>query len=95
MVTTSDQRKLFEMNATSTARAVTLPAASSAGDGFEIVVKTDGTNGTTITPNGSDTINETTSYVLASDNDAVKLICDGADNWVCTSVFKTNTGDVV
>lgn len=36
----------------------------------------------TLAPNGSDTINNATSYVLNSNNKASHIQCDGAGNWV-------------
>mgnify|MGYP000704182502 CR=1 FL=1 len=82
-VLTTDHGKTIKAFASSTAITITLPAASAAGDGFEItVVKTDTTvNTVTIDGNGAETITapggERTTVVLASFSDRLKIVCNG------------------
>ena len=62
---------------------MTLPAATTAKNGFKITLqKRDNTAFTiTITRSGSDLINGGTSYVLSQQYDTVEAVCDGSANW--------------
>lgn len=76
-VTTSDDGKIFVMNATD--KTLTLPAASSAGDGFRIGFILIDASGMTIAPNGSDTINGSNGTFYVSHDSGGVLYCDGSD----------------
>ncbi len=80
-VTTAERNKLILADTSSNAITVNLPAAATAGDGFEIAVKiTDATNSVTIDGNAAETIDGAATLVLSTLNDAVLLVCDGS-NW--------------
>jgi hypothetical protein len=70
---------------------ITLPAAGTAGDGFQIGVKRTNDAGTytlTVDGSGSETIDGETSLTLEQNGALVWLVCDGS-NWFITSAFKT------
>ena len=81
-VTTSDFGALVDCDATSAAFTVTLPTASSAGDGFEITVKkTDSSeNAITVDGDGSETIDGATTISIATQYQSAVLRSDGS-NW--------------
>lgn len=81
-VTSSEHKTQFLCNATSGAFTVTLPAAATVGDGFQIgVKKTDsGSNAVTIDGNSAETIDGATTKLLESQFAAAILRCDGS-NW--------------
>lgn len=80
-VTTADDQATILCDATSAAFTVTLPAAATAGDGFVVAVKkTDSSaNAVTIDGDGAETIDGSTTRLLAVQNESVILICDGSD----------------
>lgn len=77
-----DVTKLIMADATSAGFTVTLPAASSAGDGFRVEVENTGTGGNAVTLDGnaSETINGQATLQLR-DGERAMLVCDGA-NWL-------------
>lgn len=83
-VTTADDGKLIECDATSAAFTVTLPAAATAGAGFFVAIKkTDASaNAVTIDGNGAETIDGSAGQTLESQNDSKILYCDGTEWWV-------------
>lgn len=83
-VTTADEGKTIAADATSAAFTITLPAASTAGDGFDIfIVKSDSsTNAVTLDGDGSETINGSTTYTLSNQYDAVHLQSDSSEWFV-------------
>lgn len=83
-VLTTDYGKTILCDATSAAFTVTLPAVASAGDGFWVnIVKIDASaNAVTIDGYGSETINGTATYSLATQYDYATLICDGSEWFV-------------
>lgn len=85
-VATSDRNAYIKADATSAAFTVTLPPASSAGDGFPVSVqKIDSSaNAVTIDGNAAETINGATTFVLGAQWDQVELRCDGS-NWQIVS----------
>lgn len=89
-VLTTDRNKVILGDATSAAFTLTLPAASSAGDGFALIVKkTDSSaNAVTLDGNSSETIDGATTYALSSQYDAVLIVCDGS-NWHVASKAQT------
>jgi hypothetical protein len=85
-VLAADRAKCIRMDATAANRTVTLPLASSVGNGFTIVVKryvSSSTNNTvTIARTGTDTIDAPgTDRVLATANQSMALVSDGVSNW--------------
>ncbi len=89
VITTSDGFSTILMTTASTARTVTLPAAS-ANTGRQItIMKADsGSGGLTIARAGSDTIRGATTYLMAAStaganaiNCFVTLVSDGVSNW--------------
>lgn len=81
-VTDDEIGSLFVADATGGAFTLTLPPASGVTDGQGIRVMQEGTGGAvTVAPNGSDTINGASSFVLRPQYGWVDIISDGAD-WV-------------
>ena len=78
-VDSDDEGKVISMNASGTARTVTLPDLSSGDNGFTLtVVKTDSSsNNVTIDGHSSDTINGETTYDLEQEHEAVILKWNG------------------
>lgn len=69
---------------------ITLPAAGTAGDGFQIGIKRTNDAGTytlTVDGSGSETIDGETSLTMEQNGALVWLVCDGS-NWFITSAFK-------
>lgn len=81
--TVSDSKKILLCNATGGAFSETLPLAATAGDGFTIAIKkTDSSsNAVTVTRSGSDTIDNSTTIVLNSQNESIQLVSDGISSW--------------
>jgi hypothetical protein len=79
-VAVADQGKIIDLSGASF--TVTLPAAATAGDGFLIGFKHNGTDGQlyTIDGDGSETINGQTTKVLSQAEQALILVSDGS-NW--------------
>lgn len=78
----SDRDKFILVDATSGAITITLLAAATAGDGFQIGFKKSdsSTNAVTIDGNSSETIDGSTTYVLSDQLDSIIITCDGS-NW--------------
>lgn len=99
-VTIDDATKIIAVDASSGAVTITLLAAATAGDGFEITVKkTDSSsNAVTIDGDGSETIDGATTLVLDSQYASASLRSD-ASNWhiLSGSLVKlvTTRGDIV
>ena len=86
IVALTDRGRTIRADATSASFTITLPAAATAGDGFEVmVVKTTAANTVTIDANGAETIDAPggtrASVNLVSQFDRIKLVCDGT-KWV-------------
>lgn len=81
-VVAGDRKKTLLCDATSAAFTLTLLAAATAANGFELtIVKTDSTaNAVTIDGNSSETIAGAATYTLSGQGDAATLMCDGS-NW--------------
>lgn len=74
---------VLRVDATAGSKTVPLLAASSCKNQLLAIVKTDsGSNTVTIDPNGSDTINGASTYILRSANEFVWAQSDGTSNWV-------------
>jgi hypothetical protein len=84
-VVDTDHGMTFSVDASAAARAITLPLASLAFNGYEVtVIKTDSSaNAVTGIRSGSDTISEFgyTSFVLADQGEWITLRCDGVSKW--------------
>lgn len=78
----ADYGKLILCDATSAAFTVTLPAAATAGAGFRVFIKkTDSSsNAITIDGDSAETIDGSATQSLPSQNDFMRLRCDGT-NW--------------
>ena len=98
------ERQLVEVNATSASITITLPAASTVGAGFQVMVgKSDASaNIVTISRAGSDTINGATTITLTVRFQRVVLMSFGGtswgvvaafDDWVRTAGNKSISGD--
>lgn len=87
-VTTADVGKLIKGDATSGAFSITLPAATSAGDGFEVTIqKIDATtNAVTVDGDGTETINGAATLALSTQWWGAQLRCDGS-NWIARQTF--------
>ncbi len=92
-VTTGDATKTIAVDASSGALTVTLPAAASATNGFEVTVKkTDSSaNAVTIDGNAAETIDGATTLVLSNENDSATLRCDGS-NWFVVAADRGGLG---
>lgn len=99
-VLTTDNHKLIKCDATSAAFTITLLAAATAGDGFEVFIKKidSSSNAITIDGDGSETIDGQTTRNLADQYDALRIMSDGS-NWqvlagtVGTQLFKDENGN--
>lgn len=82
-ITIDDATKIIAVDASSGAITITLLAAATAGDGFEVTVKkTDSSaNPVTVDGNGSETIDGATTYVLGVQHESVTVRSD-ASNWL-------------
>ena len=85
-VTVGDGAKLLNVDATSGAITVTLLAAATAGDGFEITIKKSdaSANAVTVDGNGAETIDGAATQVISEQYGTVSLRSDGAA-WVMTN----------
>lgn len=76
---------ILAITSTGAARAVTLPAASTAPAGQQFTVKDEGGDATanviTITRAGSDVIDGANTYVLDANYEAVTFYSDGVSKW--------------
>jgi len=81
--TTGSAKALFLCNATSNTITADLPTASNSGNGFTVCFKkTDSsTNAVTVTPNNTDTIEGSATFVLSASKSWVILVSDGISNW--------------
>jgi len=92
-ITTGDATKTIAVDATSGALTITLPAAASATNGFEVTVKkTDSSaNAVTIDGNAAETIDGATTLALSNQNDSATLRCDGS-NWFVVATDRGGLG---
>jgi hypothetical protein len=90
-----DATKVFAVDASGGAVTITLLAAATAGDGFEITVKKTDTsvNLVTIDGNGAETIDGATTLVLSAKDQSVTLRCD-AGEWHVVSSYAMSAGIV-
>jgi hypothetical protein len=79
---TGERGKSFNVNSSSGAVTVTLPAAATVSDGFDVTIKkTDSSgNAVTIDPNGSETIDGASTLDISNENEAFIIYTDGS-NW--------------
>ncbi len=79
----SDNNKLIKVDATLGNVTISLPSAATMGDGGLLYIKkTDSSaNTVTIVPNGTDKVDIGSTWVLAFQEDAIQLICDGIATW--------------
>jgi hypothetical protein len=88
-LTTTNQRQLIDVNATSAAITITLPAAATVGSGWVVQIrKSDAsTNLVTISRAGSDTINGATTLPLAVQHQSFILFSLGSTSWGVMGTF--------
>lgn len=93
-VTTDDIGKNINVDASAASRAINLPAAATAGDGFEIGVRKSDSSANTVTidGDGSETINGATTLVLRSHRESVRLVSTGTA-WVISNTGAAFLGD--
>lgn len=96
-VVEGDRDKLIRSDATSASFTVTLLAAATAGDGFQLAVKkTDSSaNTVTIDGNASETIDGAATLVLSTQYDVAILACDGSNWHVVNSAAAQSTSFTV
>lgn len=87
---TSDDGKLITADATSGAFIITLPAAATAANGYEVTVQKidSSTNIVTVDANGSETINGTSDLDLPDQYASAVFRCDGT-TWFATAITPT------
>lgn len=85
-----DRDKLILVDASAGAKTITLLAAATCGDGFNVKIKKidSSTNAVTIDGNASETIDGTTTILLRNQNDATSIITDG------TSWYSDQSGTI-
>lgn len=88
-----DEGDVILCDASGGAFTVTLLAAATAGDGSSIIIKkTDSSaNAVTVDGNGSETIDGSTTYSLATEDQSVYLVCDGS-NWHILATYGVASG---
>lgn len=91
-VVEADRDKLVLVDATSGAVTISLLAAATAGDGFQIAVKkTDSSgNAVTVDANGTETIDGSLTVALSNQNEVVFLISNGS-NWFVSNSSAVQT----
>lgn len=69
---------------TSSARTINLPAAATAKDGAEFIIKdatgSAGANNITVDPNGTETIDGSATKAISTNYGSMRIVCDGS-NW--------------
>jgi hypothetical protein len=92
-VAETDRDKLILVDATSGAITISLLAAATAGDGFQVAIKkTDSsTNAVTLDGNASETIDGSTTASLSTQNDVAILTCNGTGWYVTNSAAAQST----
>ncbi len=82
----TDRDKLILVDATSGTVTISLIAAATAGDGFQIAVKKTDSSGNTVILDGnsSETIDGATTLTLSNQNEIAVLTCNGS-NWFVTN----------
>ncbi len=82
-VATTDDGKVFKVTGNSTA---TLPSAATAGAGFQVTIKKDeAANTVTVSPDGSDTIDNETSNTIDAAFEGRTYVSDGSSEWSIVS----------
>lgn len=81
----SSRSKLYNVNASAGARTITLPAVSSAGDGFTVIIRaSNATNFVTVTASGAELIDGLSSFKLTLTGHLAVFRCNGTSwNVVC------------
>lgn len=90
---TGDSKKFFLCDATSGNIVATLPTAASAGDGFTIAFKKMDAiaNTITVTANGTEKIDGSTTFTISVQYNFVVLVCDGTQ-WNIQSQAASTAG---
>lgn len=98
-ITIGDATKLIAVDASGGAITITLLAATTAGNGFEVTVKkTDSSaNAVTVDGNGSETVDGAATNVLADQYASATYRCDGSNWHVVGDILAaiTTRGDIV
>lgn len=90
------ENTLYLVDASSGAVTAALPAAATAGAGFEVAIKKidSSANAVTINPDGAETIEEAATFVLPAQFDVVVIRSDG-DEWYVKASALSNFSDPV
>lgn len=87
VVTTTDLGSLISADSTSATVTLTLPSASSSGNGKILAVrKASASNTVTVAADGSDTINAAATYSITTNKAAIFFVTDGSD-WFIVGEF--------
>lgn len=93
----TDRDKLIKCDATSGTITISLVAAATAGDGFELAVKKSDSSANTIIIDGnaSETVDGATTLTLSNQYEVAILICDGSNWFVMNSAAAQSTSFAV
>lgn len=92
-VAESDRDKLITVDATAGSKTITLLAAATAGDGFQVAIKKidSSSNTVMIDANSTETIDGSLTLALATQNDVAILISNGTNWYVVNSAAAQST----
>lgn len=89
---TAANESIILVDASSGAVAINMPASSGLSGREYIIKKTDSYSSTvTITPDGSETIDGASSYVISDQYSGITIVSDGS-NWFVVQEFKASSG---
>lgn len=82
-VTTSDRDALIRVDVSGGSRTIFLPAAATAGSGFNVKIKKINSSANTVTIDGSgaETIDGSATFVISANYGYCELYCDGTTWW--------------
>ena len=89
----ADRDRLVLVDTTSGNVTITLLAAATAGDGFQVAIKKTSSDSNTVTidGNGSETIDGSTTTTLSNQNEVAIVMCDGSNWFVVNSAADQST----
>lgn len=93
-ITTADRNSVIFADATSAGFTVSLPTASSAGNGFKVAIKKidSTTNTVTIDGNGTEEIDGETTRNLSRQYDFLAIVCDGSNWFILAPLVPESSG---
>lgn len=84
-ISSSDTYVIVQADPTSAAIEIELPSAAAVPEGriyiIQDIVGIANTHNITLTPNGTDTINGESSFIMDSDHMSIMIVGDGISNW--------------